>query len=221
MKPIKTINVLCGLIILILAAQVCIPIYRFSVAFGYGISAGLEDAAGSTEMLEPSIPVEVTFLPTKNSYMAPPDSLPLSDHSHYPMLLTSGVVMMPATGGSLALYICGIVFSMLNIGVTIAVIVAFINFIISVNRGFVFDSVNVRRLARIGWLLIVASLLEGGVGLTRLFMTDLINFSSDSYILSSSWPIPFTDAMFGLFALMLATIWRRGLEMQDEQALTV
>ncbi len=42
-KRNTTINVLCGLIILILAASVCLPVYRFSVAFGYGLSAGFEE----------------------------------------------------------------------------------------------------------------------------------------------------------------------------------
>lgn len=225
MKQIKTINVLCGLIILIMAVQVCIPIYKFSVAFGYGFSAGieagLEDNNADTVQMETLVPVDITFSPTKNSYITPPDSLVFADGRSYQMLLKSAVVMVPVSGNSMFYYVCGIILSLSTIVVVIMVIVAFLNFLVSINRGFIFDSANVRRLARIGWLLLIASLLEIMAGLTRIFITDLTGFKSELYNLSSSWTLPFSDAMFGLFALMLAAIWRRGLEMQNEQALTV
>ena len=40
-------------------------------------------------------------------------------------------------------------------------------------------------------------------------------------MLKASWLPPFSEMLLGLFALMLAAIWKRGLAMQKEQELTI
>lgn len=102
-----------------------------------------------------------------------------------------------------------------------ALIIAFIRFIVSVNRGQIFDSINVVRLARIGWMLIAAGLLEVCSGISQTFLVGAIGFVSDGYMLKASWLPPFSEMLLGLFALMLAAIWKRGLAMQKEQELTI
>ena len=219
-KRNTTINVLCGLIILILAASVCLPVYRFSVAFGYGLSAGFEEDGNRNEE-EISIPVNVVFEPTLKSYAAPSDSIEVSGKERYPMLLTQGVVMAPSDRMPVGAYAVSLMCSLCAIGITFALIIAFIRFIVSVNRGQIFDSTNVVRLARIGWMLIAAGLLEVCSGISQTFLVGAIGFVSVGYMLKASWLPPFSEMLLGLFALMLAAIWKRGLAMQKEQELTI
>ena len=205
-KRNTTINVLCGLIILILAASVCLPVYRFSVAFGYGLSAGFEEDGNRNEE-EISIPVNVVFEPTLKSYAAPSDSIEVSGKERYPMLLTQGVVMAPSDRMPVGAYAVSLMCSLCAIGITFALIIAFIRFIV--------------RLARIGWMLIAAGLLEVCSGISQTFLVGAIGFVSDGYMLKASWLPPFSEMLLGLFALMLAAIWKRGLAMQKEQELTI
>ena len=137
------------------------------------------------------------------------------------MLLTQGVVMASSDRMPVGAYAVSLMCSLCAIGITFALIIAFIRFIVSVNRGQIFDSTNVVRLARIGWMLIAAGLLEVCSGISQTFLVGAIGFVSDGYMLKASWLPPFSEMLLGLFALMLAAIWKRGLAMQKEQELTI
>lgn len=203
-----------------MAASVCLPVYRFSVAFGYGLTAGFEDeGSGDDEQL--SIPVNAVFVPTRKGYAVPSDSVAVAGEKHYPLIVTQGVVMVPEEKVPVSAYVLSMMCTLCAMGITVALIIAFIRFIVSINRGQIFETHNVVRLAKIGWMLIVAGILEICSGVSQTFLVNAIGFVSEDYRIKAAWLAPFSELLLGLFALMLASIWKRGLEMQKEQELTI
>ncbi len=198
----------------------CLPVYRFSVAFGYGLSAGFEEDGNRNEE-EISIPVNVVFEPTLKSYAAPSDSIEVSREG------TLSYVAYPRRGyGSVrqdarrSIRCLTYVFALCNRDNICAY--HSVHTVHSQRKPWpIFDSTNVVRLARIGWMLIAAGLLEVCSGISQTFLVGAIGFVSDGYMLKASWLPPFSEMLLGLFALMLAAIWKRGLAMQKEQELTI
>ena len=222
MKQYTGINLLCGLIILILAISVCIPIYKFGYAFGYGFAEGMNHTdSQEADSIAMYVPVAIDFEPTADNYLSPRDSIMLSDKSTYPILVSQGIVMVPSEKTDLGIYISKVALSLIAVALVIVLIVAFIKFVVSINKGKIFDSRNVRLLARIGYLLLSLCLLNVVEGIFDVIMAHGICASADGYSLSASWSLPFTDALLGVLALMLAAIWKKGLAMQSEQELTI
>lgn len=222
MKQYTGINLLCGLIILILAASVCMPVYKCIEAFSYGFSEGMKQAESEElNALDMYVPVAIEFQPTAENYYSPTDTVSLGDKSRYPMLLSQATLMIPSDKVNTGAYVSKLLLSLVSIVLVIVLIVAFIKFVVSINKGQIFELKNVKRLARIGVLLLTLSLLAIGMGVCDIVMANEVCHQADGYSLNAAWSIPFADAMLGLLALMLAAIWRKGLALQSEQELTI
>lgn len=222
MKNINSINILCGLIIIIMAASVVVPVYRFAVAFGYGFSSGITagEESGAEEPVY-NIPVDVAFSPSLKAYTETPDSLEMGDGKRYPMILSKSVVLIPESESNFFAYVVRLLLQIVAVALTLVLITAVIRFTVSINRGQVFEIVNVRRLARIGWLLLSIALAQVLHGLFSDIIIDGIAFSSDCYSLEPNWAFPVSNSILGLFSLMFAAIWKRGIALQREQELTI
>lgn len=218
-KQYTYINLLCALIIVLMAASVVLPVYRFSVAFGYGFAAGIE-AQGSNEEIQ-SIPVEVQLKPTKENLLHPSDSIQSPTGEKYPMVVKQAVVMEPLEKANTVAFAFSLIFSLVSIAIVIYLIYCFISFVVKINKGEIFSSVNVKLLARIGCLMIINCLIVVAANFTQASLARSIQFESADYSVSVAWLIPFTDAMLGLFALMLAAIWKKGIILQQDQELTI
>ncbi len=221
MKNIKTINILSGLIILILIVSVGVSTCKMSVAFGYGFAMGMESVEESHKGLQSTMPIHVAFSPTKTSILTPPDSISDNNGGYYPMMPTEGVVLVPTSPFRETLNVIEGILAIFTLIAMICVIVVFLKFIISMNKRSEFVLQDVKRLAYIGWLLIFAGICEIGYGIMDWVLVNNLHFDSSQFQIISSWSFSVSDLLFGLFALMLAGIWQRGLDMQTEQALTI
>ena len=219
MKQYTGINLLCALILLIMAAGVSIPIYQFGKAFSYGFTAGYE--AEEESMETDFIPVEIAFEPTKSTLIEPQDSIKAGNGKSYPVVYSRGVIMTSVSNGLIWPYVARLILNLAILCITVILMIQFIKLIISINKGIVFDAYNAKRLAKIGYLLLIASLFHICEGLTESMIISKIHADTQFYTLSPAWIPPMSDLMLGFFSLMLASIWRRGLEMQKEQELTI
>ncbi len=53
------------------------------------------------------------------------------------------------------------------------------------------------------------------------YMFSQLGFTIPGYQLSTFWTIPWGSLLMGLLAMLMAQIWSRGLEMKEEQELTI
>jgi len=99
-------------------------------------------------------------------------------------------------------------------------LVLFIRIVVAVNRSDIFNWRNVRRLRRLGILLIVGFvcvLLPEYLSLCSLREV----FSLEAYDLTLSDSVKVTNLLLGLIALIVAEIFAIGLKMKEEQDLTI
>ncbi len=221
-KNINSINILCGLIILIMTVSVIVPVYRFTVAFGYGFSRGIAEGNESdNDDTTLTIPVDVAFSHSLKDYTETPDSLMMADGKDYPMILSKSVVLIPISDNNSIVYLIRVLLQLVTVMLTLVLITAVVKFTISINRGHVFEIINVKRLARIGWLLLSISLAQVLFGLLSDIIIEAIAIKSDYYTLQPNWTFPVSNSVIGLFSLMFAAIWKRGIALQREQELTI
>ena len=99
-------------------------------------------------------------------------------------------------------------------------LVLFIRIVVAVNRSDIFNWRNVRRLRRLGILLIVGFicvLLPEYLSLCSLREV----FSLEAYDLTLTDSVKVTNLLLGLIALIVAEVFAIGLKMKEEQDLTI
>lgn len=99
-------------------------------------------------------------------------------------------------------------------------IVLFIKIIVAINRSNIFNWRNVRRLRRLGGLLVVGfgcSFLSEYLSLCSL--RDVLTLSNYDFVLSDM--VSITTLVLGLSALIVGEVFAIGLKMKDEQELTI
>lgn len=224
-----TVNLLCILIVGVLAASVLTPIYMFGKLFVAGFEAGYnsvdQDVSQSADVAgynpEDFTMIDVAFQPDINNIMHPSDSIAFSDGHAYPVVLSRASMWVPAneTGSSMKwatmiLYAaCLILF--------VIFIVQLVKFVININRGNIFVKENATRLYRLAWIMISISLLRIIAGSIDDFIFNNLNLQLNGYSLSTFWTIPWSSLLCGLLAMLIARVWSQGIELKEEQSLTI
>ena len=99
-------------------------------------------------------------------------------------------------------------------------IVLFVKLIVAINRSDIFNWRNIRRLRRLGVLLIVGfgcSLLVEYLSLCSL--REVLSLQNYDLVLSDM--VDITTFVLGLTALIVAEVFAIGLKMKEEQELTI
>lgn len=99
--------------------------------------------------------------------------------------------------------------------------IEFIKFIININKGYIFDNKNVKRLKRFSYYLISISVLKCVAGVIEDCLFSQLGLEMDGYSISSYWLLPWGTLLLGLLSLLMAQVWSRGIEMKEEQELTI
>ncbi len=217
-----SINILCCLILVILGASILMPAFTLGSVFVAGFSAGWQasDNPEASPAIE-TIPVDVSFNPEIGTLVTGSDTISFTNNETYPMIMSRAVIMVPEerfsstlSWISMALYIiCFVLFVFLMI--------EFIRFIININKGCIFDHKNIKRLKRFSYYLISIALLKCAAGMIEDVLFYELGLHIDGYTLASYWIIPWGTLLLGLLSLLMAQIWSRGLEMKEEQELTI
>ena len=103
----------------------------------------------------------------------------------------------------------------------VLLLIQFIRFIVNINRGNIFDNKNVTRLRRFAFYLISISVIKCLGGLIEDCMLAKMNLNLDGYELSTYWEMPWDTMLLGLLALLMAQVWSYGLQLKEEQSLTI
>jgi hypothetical protein len=99
-------------------------------------------------------------------------------------------------------------------------IVLFIRLIVAINKSDIFSWKNVRRLRRLGTLLLASFAFQLFSTLLNLHYLEKV-FAMEGYSISYTDMVSAEPLLFGLSALIVAEIFAIGLRLQEEQELTV
>lgn len=224
-----SINILCVLIIVILAGSVLTPAYYLGSVFFMGVRHGfygeMSETAETTGLpgsYDPSstVPVDVSFQPDFETMIKGNEIIMFGDDS-YPTALTRATLMVPSEKWDNSLSWTAITLYVACFVLFILLLIQFIRFIVNINRGNIFVRGNVMRLRRFAWYLISIAVLKCIAGIIEDCMFSRLDIRLDGYTLSTYWTMPWGTLMLGLLALVMAQIWSRGLEMREEQDLTI
>ena len=99
-------------------------------------------------------------------------------------------------------------------------VVLFIRLIVSINKSDIFNWKNVRRLRRLGVLLIIGFVCTFLLAFLSFHNVEKV-FSVTGYSLSMADMVHITSLVLGISALIVAEVFAIGLKMKEEQDLTI
>ncbi len=228
----RRLNILCVVVLLVLGWSVGKSLYYMYIAIEVGVEKGLEMArnADSTEDLERSKDFEaltnittVGLVPrviTEKAGTLMCDSVYNVKSGEF-VPVAHGLLMVGLkTSKSLGVRVLAGVLSWVSLIAIIWALVLFVRIIVAINRSDIFGWLNVRRLRRLGLLLI----LEFGCTCLSAYLTlcSLREvFALEHYELDLPDTVNITTLMLGLVALIVAEVFAIGLKMKEEQDLTI
>lgn len=228
----RRLNILCVVVLLVLGWSVGKSLYHMYIAIEVGVEKGLEMArnADSTEDLERSKDFEaltnittVGLVPrviTEKAGTLMCDSAYNVKSGEF-VPVAHGLLMVGLkTPKSLGVWVLAGVLSWVSLIAIIWALVLFVRIIVAINRSDIFSWLNVRRLRRLGLLLI----LEFGCTCLSAYLTlcSLREvFALEHYELDLPDTVNITTLMLGLVALIVAEVFAIGLKMKEEQDLTI
>lgn len=208
------INFTSIVIIAILAFSVFSPILS--------MVSGLNDAMVHDDtMIETYTPVEIKMQSSMRTMLEPTDTIVFDNSEAYPMVVQGAVVMIPDSKVSMAPVNIFMIGYILNVVLFIALLVFFVRFIIRVNKGIIFERLNIRLLWRIALCLIAMSVLSIVSGIADMMTVSSLNLTLEGYELGANWTFPWTTLMLGFLSILMAEIWTRGLKLKEDQDLTI
>ena len=222
----RRLNILCAIVLLVMGWSVGVSVYYMGLGMTKGIQMGMDAArekledGNSTQLERVSNLRTVSVLPKfldewKGDLFT--DSVRNEKTGRYvPMAYTNLMVSVPVETPAWPSTLMGLLVLVANVWA----LVLFIRLVVSVNRSDIFNWRNVRRLRRLGVLLIVGFvcvLLPEYLSLCSLREA----FALESYDLILSDSVKITNLLLGLIALIVAEVFAIGLKMKEEQDLTI
>lgn len=208
-----SINVLCAIILVIIS----FGIIESGTIFTQGVSAGMQSAE-SIDIME--YPVIAYINSTSDDSAKPIETIGTGEHK-YKIIRDLTIVMVRQSDVPSYLPIASLIFPVIGCILLIWFIIAFIKFIININRGEIFTLKNVRYLTKLGIIMLLIAVSKICCGLIDNSILNSLNLGDPSLTLSASWSVPWTDILMGLVALLMAKIWDRGIKMKEDQELTI
>lgn len=212
----KRLNILCVLILLVLSYSVFQSIYYASSALKDGFVYGFESAKSGIDDMNKGKNMH-SFRLIPNNYTDYKDSIYNEatgryEGAHY---LEVAMNVKEVSINDISLYL----FMAENLGIIVSII-WFGLFIRNINRGFIFCWENVKRLRRLGWLLIgcfIASLMP--IIINAYELSESVNIKN--YDITFFEGMSFLTLILGIIALIVAETFAMGLKLQEEQELTI
>ena len=221
----KVINLLCVAIISVIIASVMQPIYHFGYYFGAGLNQGLnvsEHGTTTESTLKDNTPIDLYFTPDIKKITCAPDSLlDTTNGNILPFTITRGSIYVPDSIISEAYSIVNIIFGTLIIIIALIVIIKFIRLITNINRDKVFEKCNVKLLRQLGFLMLLLALVTIISGVYGEFAVSRLHYNLPGYTYSFYWELPWGHILLGMVSLLMAQIWAKGIQMREEQELTI
>lgn len=207
------INILCVLILGILAVNVSIPF----MTFGNSMSGEMFNH----EMTETHVPFFAQFTNKPDVRWAPSGELTFDSGEKYSIISQIFNIFIPKEDIPACVkrtIVSSNIFSALFM---LIALYQFIRFVININRSRIFISENVKRLQYFGLLLLAVAICDIVSGSAETYMINSLNLIYCDRLVRSVWDFPWTSLLIGLTALLMARTWANGLKLREDQELTI
>lgn len=229
----KRLNILCAIVLLVLGWSVIETGYYFVLGAAKGAKAGYEYAKQMDENPQAASRSEVDRLQgITNIHVLPrafkefdmegwmADSVLNAKTGRYvPAMYAELMVSVPREEDS-AMQTAGLLLGLLKLAVGIWAIVLFIRWVVAVNRSDIFTWHNVRRLRRMGVLLLASCALTWLLEYLTVHALRQV-FALPGYELTLAGSVSLSVLLLGLCSLIVAEVFAIGLRMKEEQDLTI
>lgn len=225
----RRLNILCAIVLLVMCWSVGTSLYYMGLGMVKGVKMGMEAArevqeGGSDVKIREvhnmkNISLLPKFLGTWEGELFCDSVLNEKTGSYVPAAYAGLMVSVPVEAGIAQKIVSGILGVIFPVAVVWA-LVLFIRIVVAVNRSDIFNWRNVRRLRRLGILLVVTfvcALLPEYLSLCSL--REVFSLKAYDLILPDS--VSVTTLLLGLIALIVAEVFAIGLKMKEEQELTI
>lgn len=217
MKKIKiSLNLLCVLIIGVVPLSTSVGVSNFTT----GVIDGYEAASSDPQELDDAL-IHVALMPNISTVAAPRDSVMTVKGDKVPIIISKGSLCIPDNVISDGTIIGQVLSLVSELIIFIILLVAFVKFIFRINRGNIFDRRNIRLLFRIGiyLLLIVAAEIAGLLIDYHAVKSAIAPIAGYDITI---WPsFPWSTLVLGLVAIVMSIIWEIGLELKNDNELTI
>lgn len=217
------INVICIMIFIVILSSLVQPLYDFGYSFGQGLRAGIEAAeTNTTTILDNHSVLSVEFLPKTDKIISNPDKLTLlNSDEDLNFIIEQGSIYVSDDCIPMWISLLETVMYLAMIVVFIILIVKFVKFINNINKNKVFEKINVKLLKQMGLILLSMSIIQIVLLFSSKFIVSTLSLEIEGYSISSSMDFPWTVTLIGLVALLMAQVWAKGIQMREEQELTI
>ncbi len=225
----RRLNILCAIVLLVMGWSVGVSVYYMGLGMTKGIQMGMDAARekledGNSTQLERvsnlrTVSVLPKFLDEWEGDLFTDSVRNEKTGCYVPMAYTNLMVSVPVETPAWQ-KVASTLMGFLVLVANVWALVLFIRLVVSVNRSDIFNWRNVRRLRRLGVLLIVGFvcvLLPEYLSLCSLREVFALEF----YDLILSDSVKVTNLLLGLIALIVAEVFAIGLKMKEEQDLTI
>ena len=219
----RRLNILCIIVLLLMGWSVLEMGYYMAVSATTGFKAGWEyakqqemEVIGQLQYMEHVHLHPRTF--DMEHWLA--DSVYNAKTGQYvPAMYAELMVSVPREEDS-AMQTAGLLLGLLKLAVGIWAIVLFIRWVVAVNRSDIFTWHNVRRLRRMGVLLLASCALTWLLEYLTVHALQQV-FALPGYELTLAGSVSLPVLLLGLCSLIVAEVFAIGLRMKEEQELTI
>ena len=215
----KQLNIICVLIFLVVGLSLVPSTYMmckgFMDGFNYGMSQAKETHEDSSE--EILTPVGINLWP-KSLIGSADQVLNQKDQKMYQTTFLKLMVWIKPQDAGVMRYAGWL--SIAGLFFVILAVMHFYKLINAINKEVIFDWINVRRLNKIGYYLLISfAMMQAYLFLTYLTVNRVIELKG--YNLNYWCDFQSMNLILGLIALLISRIFAIGLRMKEEQELTI
>jgi hypothetical protein len=212
----KKLNLICGLILVVLAVQV---LMHFGL-FALGVKRGLEYSEHEIPQMERAIPQMQSLHLLPNDLFAPTDTVTnLVSGERIPISYFEVYTICDTHMGLGAFLLQTLLAGLIVAGYVLA-LVALIRFVVRINRSEIFVWRNVKLLRRLGVYLCVSFIAFVGSAYMDCYAVSQ-SIALEGYDINWWVGLENTNLLLGLAALLIAEVFAIGLRLREEQELTI
>lgn len=213
----KKLNILCLIILLVLSYSFLESIYYL----GAGLKAGLEIGMNpqiETHKYDNMEPIHI--MPNIDTGIMKDSIYNEKSGTYIPVTYGGQIIVNIDTKSSIFSKITSGIITLANPIILVWAIILFFKILIAINQSKIFNWQNVRRLRKMGLLLVICFGLSLISTLIKVYALNKV-LSFTHYTLSISDMLNTTLLILGLTALIVAEVFAIGLKLKEEQELTI
>ncbi|MDE6559016.1 MAG: DUF2975 domain-containing protein, partial [Muribaculaceae bacterium] len=163
----------------------------------------------------------VQFQPSTKVLLNPQDSIAFSDGRKIPYIINDVILMAPSDRIPDWMKWVFVVLAPLQLVLIILIIWKLIRFIINVSKEQIFVSRNVRYLRQVSTFLLIIALIQICEGLCKSKIFSIYELTTSGYNLSSTWDFSWNLLIMATLGFLFAQIWSYGIQIKEDQELTI